>query len=77
MADLTDEQRRPLRLLARSPTGYTEAIMLSHGFESATLGQLVLDGLISVEARNLTAGRRRMKVCWLRITDAGRKAIAE
>jgi hypothetical protein len=31
MATLTDEQRRPLRLLSRSPNGCTEALMLAHG----------------------------------------------
>jgi hypothetical protein len=35
MATLTDEQRRALRLLARSPNGCTEAVMLKHGFRTA------------------------------------------
>jgi hypothetical protein len=72
MATLTDEQRRALRLLARSPKGCTEAILLAHGFELAMLG----DGLAKVEARDTMAGSRRMKVFWLQITAAGRKAIA-
>jgi hypothetical protein len=38
------EQNRALRLLAGSPVGYTEAIMLAHGFTVETLGRLVLDG---------------------------------
>jgi hypothetical protein len=76
MARLTDEQRRALRLLARSPNGCTEALMLAHGFESAMLGDLVLNGLaVAVDHRTM-AGRRRIKVIWLRITEAGRKAIA-
>jgi hypothetical protein len=33
MAKLTDEQRRALQLLARSPNGCTEALILAHGFE--------------------------------------------
>jgi hypothetical protein len=40
---LTDEQRRALRLLARSPNGCTEAIMLAHGFDLVMLGKLALD----------------------------------
>jgi hypothetical protein len=53
--------------------------MLAHGFESAMLGKLTLDGLAKVEVRDTkVAGRRvKVKVTWLRITEAGRKAIAE
>jgi hypothetical protein len=39
------EQDRALRLLAGSPLGCTEAIMLAHGFRVEMLGRLVLDGL--------------------------------
>jgi hypothetical protein len=42
MAKLTDEQRRALLLLARSPNGCTEAIMMAHEFESAMLAKLVV-----------------------------------
>jgi hypothetical protein len=52
MPKLTDEQRRALRLLARSPNGCTEAIMLAHGFESALLGKLTVDGLAKVEVHD-------------------------
>jgi hypothetical protein len=77
MAKLSDDQRRALRLLAGSPNGCTEAIMLAHGFEVAMLGQLVFDGLARAEDHNTMAGSRRIKVTWLQITAAGRKAIAE
>jgi hypothetical protein len=75
MAKLTDEQRRALRLLARSPNGCTEALMMAYGFEVAMLGKLVLDGLAKADARDTMAGSRRMKVVWLQITRAGRKLI--
>jgi hypothetical protein len=39
-----DEQRRALQLLARSPNGSAEALMMAGGFEVALLGKLVLDG---------------------------------
>jgi hypothetical protein len=77
MAKLTNEQRRALRLLARSPNGCTEAIMLAHGFESAMLDKLTLDGLARVEVHDMRVAGRRAKVVWLQITPAGRKAIAE
>jgi hypothetical protein len=59
MAKLTDEQKRALRILARSPNGCTEALMLAHGFEIAMLGKLALDGLAKVDAHDTMAGSRR------------------
>jgi hypothetical protein len=37
MANLTDEHRRALQILTGAPDGCTEAEMLTHGFELATL----------------------------------------
>jgi hypothetical protein len=76
MAKLTDEQRRALQLLARSPNGCTEALMMAHGFEGAMLGQLVVDGLALATPHHTQAGRRQMIVVWISITTAGREAIA-
>jgi hypothetical protein len=76
MAKLSDEQRRAHRLLARSPYGRTEAILLAHGFELAMLAKLAFDGFANVEAHETMAGSRRMKVSWLQITAAGQTAIA-
>jgi hypothetical protein len=76
MAKLTDEQRRALRLLARSPNGCTEALMLAHGFELAMLEQLALGGLTRVDVHDTIAGGRPVKVTWMRITAAGRKALS-
>jgi hypothetical protein len=77
MANLTDQQRRALQLLAGNPNGCAEATMLANGFEIKILGKLVLDSLAEAEARNTMAGTRRIRVIWMRITDAGRKAIAD
>jgi hypothetical protein len=77
MAKLTDEQHRALQLLARSPNGCTEALMMAHGFESAMLGQLVVDGLALATPHHTQAGRRQMIVVWISITTAGRRAIAD
>jgi hypothetical protein len=41
------------------------------------LGKLAFDGFANVEAHESMAGSRRMKVFWLQITEAGRKAIAD
>jgi hypothetical protein len=77
MAKLSNEQRRALQLLARSPNGCTEALLLAHGFELAMLGKIAFDGFANVEAHETVAGSRRMKVFWLQITATGRKAIAD
>jgi hypothetical protein len=66
-----DEQRRALRLLAGTPNGCTEAEMQTHGFELATLGDLMFRGLA------LAAPRDALPVMWIEITEAGRKAIAD
>jgi hypothetical protein len=44
---ITPDQRRALQMLAGSPHGCTEAIMLAHGFTDQILGRLVLNGLAS------------------------------
>jgi hypothetical protein len=58
------------------PRGCTEAVMrLAHGFKADLLAGLVHDGLASVAAETITA-RRPIEVARLRITDAGRRALA-
>jgi len=73
---ISRDQRRALRLLAGSPLGVTEAIMLAHGFTNAMLDAMVRDGLATAEQREMRAGRQPIKVIWLTITDAGRLALA-
>jgi hypothetical protein len=70
------EQHRALRLLAGAPLGATEAMMLAHGLTDAMLDALVRDGLATAERRAMKAGRRRIEVTWLTITEEGRQALA-
>ena len=70
------EQNRALRLLAGSPHGCTEAIMLAHGFTVETLGRLVLDGNATATPGIIHAGGRPITVTWLTITDLGRQTLA-
>ena len=74
---LKAEQYRALRLLARGGSdGYTEAIMLAHGFTISMLGRLVLDGLVTATPDTVLAGSSRpIKVVRVQITDAGRRAL--
>jgi hypothetical protein len=73
---MSRDQYRALRLLAGSPLGATEAIMLARGFRNAMLDTLVRDGLATAEQRETRAGRQPIKVIWLTITDIGRLARA-
>jgi hypothetical protein len=49
MADLTDEQLRALRLLARYPSRCPGTVLLEQGFSYDQLSDLVLDGLAKLE----------------------------
>jgi hypothetical protein len=73
---LSAEQCRALRLLAGSPHGCTEAIMLAHGFTTELLVDLVRDGLATSAPGIMYAGKRPITVTRLRITDIGRQALA-
>ena len=70
------ERRRALELLAASPDGCTEAIMLAHGFPVPLLVDLCIAGLaIATPERRIVAGGRPVDVVRMKITEAGRKAI--
>jgi hypothetical protein len=68
---LTDEHLRALRFLALHRGGCTEASLLAQGFTTGQLGHLVYAGLAKLR---LGGGG---KVFRLKITAAGRNAIAE
>jgi hypothetical protein len=69
-------RRRALELLAASPDGATEAIMFAHGFTIDLLVELVRAGLATAKAERVMAGGRSMQVTRVRITEAGRRALA-
>jgi hypothetical protein len=71
---LTDEERRALQLLASSPCGHTEEVLvLAHGFSRDMLAGLVLAGLATVVTETVRAGGPATKVERYRITDDGRR----
>jgi hypothetical protein len=72
---LRREQRRALELLASSPHGVTEALMLAHWFTVTMLAGLVRAGLATAQREVVKAGRPTIKVERYRITDAGRRAL--
>jgi hypothetical protein len=68
--------RRALELLASSRDGCTEAIMLAHGFTVAQMVELVTAGLATATAERVVAGGLTIGVARMRITEAGRRALA-
>jgi hypothetical protein len=71
------DRRRVLELLAASRDGVTEAMMIAHGFSVAQMVDLVRTGLASAISERVVAGKRELEVARVRITAAGRKALAE
>jgi hypothetical protein len=75
MANLTDEQRAALQMLAASARGYSLATMAVRGFAPEMLNDLVGTGCATMH--RIAFGLGTSKIVSLRITAAGRKAIAE
>jgi hypothetical protein len=75
MGLLNSERHRALRVLEKAPNGCTEALMLAHRFTAELLDRMVAEGVATTQRHRTRAGRRRIEVKWLTITDAGRRAI--
>jgi hypothetical protein len=67
-------RRAALELLAASPDGCPEAILLAHGFTVSQLVELVRSGLASATGERVIAGKRELEIARVRITEAGRRA---
>jgi hypothetical protein len=77
MAELADEHRRALQVLAREPVGCAEVALLAEGFSIGQLAALVMDGFAKRRPIVTNVGGREKIVLWMRITDAGRAALAD
>ena len=62
------DRRRALELLAASPDGCSEALMLANGFTVEMLVKLIHTGLASAHAERVGAGGRTVEVARVRIT---------
>jgi hypothetical protein len=51
--------------------------MLAHGFTVPLMVELVRVGLASATAERVVAGSKSIEVARVKITDAGRRALAE
>jgi hypothetical protein len=59
------------------PDGCSEAIMLAHGFPVEELVELVRAGLATAHVERVVAGGRSGEIAQVKITDAGRRALAQ
>jgi hypothetical protein len=71
------DRRRALELLAGSRYGYTKTILRAHGFSIDMIIELVKAGLATTKRERMVADGRQTDVVRVRITDAGRQAIAK
>jgi len=71
------DRHRALALLAASRDGCTEAVLLAHGVTIDQMVELVRAGLATAEPERVMAGRHVIEVARVKITDAGRWALAE
>jgi hypothetical protein len=72
---LTHNQRAALQMLAASHRGYSLSTLMARSFAYEMLQDLVRTGLATVQRD--AVGMGKTKVAYLRISVAGRKAIAE
>jgi hypothetical protein len=77
MSTRKQQRRQALELLEASIDGCTEAIMLAYGFKTEFLVELVNAGLATASIERMVAGGRRVEVTRMRITAAGRRALAK
>jgi hypothetical protein len=74
---LSLEQRRALAMLATSgQNGATQPFLVAHGFGGAILTGLVNRSLLIVTPEKIRAGGKMIEVVKVRITAAGREALA-
>jgi hypothetical protein len=73
---LTRTQREALRLLANAGVGSTVPALVRRGCAVDELHRLVRDGLARAERLNVQGKRPSPEDFYLRISDAGRKALA-
>jgi hypothetical protein len=73
-----EEARLALAILANSPDGADQALLVyGHGFKRQTLAGLVRAGFATVERDADKTGDQTREVTKMRITQAGRDALAK
>jgi len=78
---LSPQRRRAielLKLLAGSPDGATEALLVhGYGFSGDMIASLAGAGFVATERETMKAGAKPVEIVRVKITDLGREAIEE
>jgi hypothetical protein len=74
---MTADERRMLALLAASADGCTESLLLAHGLALELINGIVGAGLAMAQAERTFAAGRAIEFIRVRITEAGRRALAK
>ena len=71
------DRRRALELLAASPDGCTEAILFANEFTAQMLIELIRTELATAQPERMIADGKQIEITRMRITEAGRQALAQ
>jgi hypothetical protein len=74
---MTDDGRRMLEVLAASEDGCTDALLLAQDFTLELMVCLVHAEFVTADPERIFAGREAVEISRVRITDPGRRALAE
>ena len=74
---MTAAERRLLEMLAGSADGTTDALLTAHGFKLDVLISIVTAEFATATPERVFAAGKPVEVTRVRITDAGRRAVAE
>jgi hypothetical protein len=72
---ITEEQRRPLRVLSRHSGGCAEESLRDQGFSLVLLADLASTGFATMEPILVKLSGEERLMVWMQITVAGRKAL--
>jgi hypothetical protein len=75
--DINRDHRRALELLAGSPDGFTTRVLVVHGIRLELLADLAEARLVTMETEPVIGGSDATEVTRVRITEAGRQALAQ
>jgi hypothetical protein len=73
---MTEDGRRVLELLAATPNGASEALLLARGFSRGVIFELLQTGCVSKTHERTFAAGQPVYIDRVVITDAGRAAIS-
>jgi hypothetical protein len=74
---ITVVHRRALTLLAGAAKGMSEGLILALGFKSELIADLIDAELVTASKEYMGRGSSPVEVARLKITEAGRQAIAD